>query len=75
MIIADPGLANCRMINDWTNLPNYMQIQIRLLTFEFEALTNEQLIVVERANRAKPLSTLAEITPLLLSHKALLRRY
>ena len=45
MIIADPGLANCRMINDWTNLPNYMQIQIRLLTFEFEALTNEQLML------------------------------
>ena len=33
------------------------------------------LIVVERAKRAKPLSTLVEFTPLLLSHIALLRRY
>ena len=34
-----------------------------------------KLIVVERAKRAKPLSTLDEFTPLLLSHIALLRRY
>ena len=33
------------------------------------------LIVVERAKRAKPLSTLVEITPLPQFHKALLHTY
>ena len=44
---------------------------------KFEQVRDDtySVIVVERAKRAKPLSTLDEFAPLLLSHKALLRRY
>ena len=61
-----------------TNLENISQ---RRMTMEIRYIERKKvrlkssLFMVERAKRAKPFYPLGEITPLPLSHKALLHRY
>ena len=74
-----PLPLNVHEIEDQKMLTRYMvqTTDIKDATEEAELVKSSWLgiFVVERAKRAKPLSTLNEFTPLPLSHKALLHRY
>ena len=76
MVLVPGGLSNTDMV-PWLALMR-PTIKDKMVDFpEPDEPSKEylQLIVVERAKRAKPLSTLVETPPLRLFHRAVLHTY